>query len=139
MAGKEMEVGTGEKVAWQTAHNRYRSKTVISTLEVPQLAEESSYRCWIEMRKTSIAFVSEKDGVANFAKYLKVEVVIWRGASQLSTSGNENVGRRSQRVNNENILLPCSINCKTMQAMSQLLGSSRFFFEGTRFSVRIFL
>lgn len=82
-----MEVGTGEKVAWQTAHNRYRSKTVISTLEVPQLAEESSYQCWIEMRKISIAFVSEKDGVANFAKYLKVEVVIWRGASQLSTSG----------------------------------------------------
>lgn len=112
-----MEVGTGEKVAWQIAHNRYRSRTVISRLEVLQLAEESSYQCWIEMRKTSIAFVLEKDEIGNLAKYLKVEVVIWRGASQLSTSDKE----RSKRVNSENILLPCSINCGTMQARSQHL------------------
>lgn len=80
MVGKETEVGMGEKVAWQTEHIQYRSKTVISMLEVPHLGEESSSLRWIEMRKNPIAFELKKDGVASIAKYVKVEAVI---ASQL--------------------------------------------------------
>lgn len=83
MAEKETEVETGEKVAWQTEHNRYRSKTEISTLGVRYLGEESWSQRWIEMRKTPIAFELEEDEVESSAKYLKLEAVIWRRASQL--------------------------------------------------------